>query len=122
MDQLWAKSKETNAISHGERIRGFRFKPKSGSYSKTEVYHRADALRIQLEKHHPGKYSISVAVRDRHVAGWRSGKFSMTSNPEIYIYSPEEYDKEYSNIPGLIELPDLVAEEMVVYVKRETKN
>lgn len=119
MQALWDKSRETNALSKGERIRSFRFKPSDGSYTKEQVFHRADALRIELQKHHPGKYSISVAVRDRHVAGWRSGKFSLTSDPDIYIYSPEEYDKEFSNIPGTIELPELVAEDMIVYVKRE---
>jgi hypothetical protein len=116
MESLWAKSKETNAISNGERVRSFRFKPKV-SYTKEEVFHRADALRLKLEKHHPGQYSISVAVRDRHVAGWRSGKFSLTKDNDIYIYSPEEYDKEFNNVT--IDLPDLVAEDMIIYVKKE---
>ena len=118
MDELWSKSFETAGLSHGERLRGWRVKPQKGSFTKQQVYRRADALRLKLEKHHPGEYAMSVAVRDRHVAGWRSGKYTLTSDPDIYIWSPEEYDKKFSNIPNQIDLPDLVAEDMVIYIKR----
>jgi hypothetical protein len=39
----------------------------------------------------------------------------------MYIFSPEEYDKEFNNISGTIALPELVAEDVRVYVKRIKK-
>lgn len=119
MDQLWARSKSTYLISHGEPVREFRFQPTQIQYTKQQVFERADALRLKLEQYHPGEYSISVAVRDRHIGGWRSGKFNITSNEDIYIWSPEQYDKEFNNGGSGIELPELEAEQMVVYVKRD---
>ena len=121
MDELWNKGCKTKLISHGENVRQFIFKPPNGSYSLPEVYHRADFVRRKLEQYHPGEYVLMVTVRDKHVAGWRSGKFRSTSDPNIYIYSPEEYDKEFNNIPGQIDLPELVAEDVRVYVKRIKK-
>ena len=118
MNHLWNKSRATNLIAHGEQVREFRFKPPAGSYSQAQVFQRADALRLQLEEHHAGQYAISVAVRDKHVAGWRSGRFAPTSDPNIYVWSPELYDNEFNQTPGQIVLPDLVAEQMAVYVRR----
>lgn len=118
MDHLWNKSRATNLIAHGDQVREFRFKPPAGSYSQAQVFQRADALRLQLEEHHAGQYAISVAVRDKHVAGWRSGRFAPTSDPNIYVWSPELYDNEFNKTPGQIVLPDLVAEQMAVYVRR----
>ena len=119
MDDLWAKSFERAGVSHGEQRRGWRVKPKKGFFTREEVFHRADALRLKLQKHYPGQYSMSVAVRDRHVAGWRSGKYSITTDQDIYIWTPEEYDREFSAKPGQIALPPLMAEDMVIYIKRE---
>jgi hypothetical protein len=121
MNQLWANSKQLNVVYNGENIRSFRFKPSQGSYNLAQVYQRADALRKRVEEDYPGEYSMSVAVRDRHVGGWRSGKYRLTADPDIYIFTPEEYDKEFNHISGQIKLPDLVAEDLVIYLKREMK-
>jgi len=121
MNELWNKSFKTNLLSHGENVHEFKFKPPNGSYSLAEVFQRADFVRQKLEQYHPGEYALMVTVRDKHVAGWRSGKFRPTSDPNMYIFSPEEYDKEFNNIPGKITLPELVAEDVRVYVKRIIK-
>ena len=122
MDDLWAKGFKTKLVSHGENVREFKFKPPNGSYTLGEVHTRADLVRRKLEQYHPGEYALMVTVRDRHVAGWRSGKFRPTSDENMYIFSPEEYDKEFNNISGTIALPELVAEDVRVYVKRIKKN
>ena len=121
MQDLWNKSKDTNLLSNGEKVKEFRFRPNQNNspYDKQQVYARADALRLKLEQFYPGEYSMSVAVRDRHVGGWRSGKFNTTGSTDIYIWSPELYDKEFNDGGSGIELPELKAEEMVIYVKRE---
>jgi hypothetical protein len=70
-----------------------------------------------LEKDQPGKYAMSVSVRDKNIAGWRSGKFAPTSDDNVYVWSPEEYDREFGDMKG-IDLPELVAERVIVYVRR----
>jgi hypothetical protein len=118
MENLWNQAHEENIISHGENVKRFRFVPSGGVYNMQEVYQRADALRLKIEKYHPKKYAISVAVRDKTIGGWRSGKFSATDDDEIYIWSPEEYDKEFNNVPANQPLPELQAEMIDVFVKR----
>ena len=121
MDAIMGKARTTNFISHGEYVMEFRFRGNENNYpyTKQQVYARADALRLNFEQFYPGEYSMSVAVQDRHVGGWirRSGKFNMTGSSEIYIWSPEQYDKEFNNEGSGITLPELKAEEMAVYVK-----
>ncbi|EDQ91593.1 uncharacterized protein MONBRDRAFT_6501 [Monosiga brevicollis MX1] len=39
-----------------------------------------------------GQYEMSVAVKHGHNGQWRSGKFLATSEPSIYIWSPDDYD------------------------------
>jgi hypothetical protein len=122
MDNLWAQSHDTNLMSHGEPIKEFKFVPgNGGTYSKEQVYHRADALRLKLEEHHKGQYEMTVAVRDKTMGGWRSGKLQLTSVEEIFIWSPENYDKEF-NIDSAYgdpdTIPELQAEAVVIYVRR----
>lgn len=119
MNNLWSKAKShDNWQYNGESIKRFRFKPKPGiSYNVTNVYKRANAIRKRLEQHHPGQYEISVAVRDVNVGGWRSGKFSSTSNSAIYIWTPDEYSKEYTGTPSG-NLPDLKVDMMDIFVRK----
>jgi len=121
MADILNKAKDTRLTYKGEKIKQVTFKPAVGSYNKQQAYQRADALRINLQKHHPGKYAISVAVRDKSISGWRSGKFESTAVPEIYIWSPELYDKEFNNVSAYgdpDQIPELIAESMVVYIKK----
>lgn len=118
MEALWNKAKTTNLISHNERVKYWEYKPTGGTWNRVQVLDAADRLRKMLEESHPGAYSMSVAVQDRNLGGWRSGKFSPTSDPLIYVWSPEEYDKEFGDPKQNIDLPDLVAEGMMIYVKR----
>jgi hypothetical protein len=119
MEALWNKAKTTNLISHNEQVKYWEYKPAGqGTWNKVHVLDAADRLRKMLEESHPGEYSMSVAVRDKNLGGWRSGKFNPTSDPLIYVWSPEEYDKEFGDPKQNVDMPDLVAEGMVVYVKR----
>lgn len=125
MDKLWKKARSIeNVVSYGEKVKRFRYLPGNKKvFSKAEAYQRADWLRKEIEQYHPGKYAISVAVRDKHVGGWRSGKFTKTSDKDIYIWSPEEYDKEFNNVSAYPDgkFPDLEAEMIDVFVRRIAK-
>lgn len=119
MTDVLSHAKEVNVVSEGERVKVFRFKPPNGYYSRAEVYTRANTIRAKLEEEHPGEYAILVAVRDRTVGGWRSGKFTATHDKNIYFFTPELYDKEFNgSAAGKIELPELMAEDMRLYVRR----
>jgi len=93
MNELWNKSFKTNLLSHGENVHEFKFKPPNGSYSLAEVFQRADFVRQKLEQYHPGEYALMVTVRDKHVAGWRSGKFKPTSDPKCTFLAPRNTTK-----------------------------
>ena len=121
MDDLWNKATDTSYIKFGERIKKIAFKAPNGYYTKEQVYRRANHLRQKLQQSHPNTYEISVAVYDENISTWRSGKQTGTDDPNIYIYTPEEYDKEHN--PNMSkypdgQIPDLKASKFDVFIMR----
>lgn len=104
---------KTNVTADGEIVYEWRLKKPKGLYSLAEVYDRAEALRQKLLQE-KSRFKMAVAVRDKKIAGWRGGKPRTLDQP-IYIYSQEEYDKEFNDGVGAIDLGTPIYEGIVLY-------
>ena len=97
-ETFWNKDTDATKVpdSHGGFHREYRLKMPEGKQFLThaEVVERVQTIRRFFNHHRPGKHELSVAVRDRTIGQWRAGKFTSTSSEEIYVWSPDDYDKE----------------------------
>ena len=69
---------------------------KGKKYSLDEIKKIARDVREDIQKRYPNKYDIAISPRDVH-HGWRGGKFSNTRHGGVYVWSPDEYSKEFEN-------------------------
>ena len=94
-NQFWAQGKDTSVPdAHGGYYREFKLKMQGKEFlTHEEVVDRAQKIRSFVLHNSGGKVDrLQVAVKDRKIGQWRSGKFTNPSDPEIYVWSPDDYD------------------------------
>lgn len=119
MDAFWDKTKETSVKHKGEYIRALGLDKKNKAYfTYNEVYERAQKIRELLHMQYNNAYEMTVAVLDKTKGGWRGGKFLNIANENIYIWSPDDYDKNADLDQSPPESDELMALDVRIYFKK----
>ena len=92
--KVWNKATDTKVTVKGEAMKEWKVKMPAGktSFNYNDIMHASQQIRLLVDKHRPGQYDMSVAVKHAQNGQWRGGKFLSTSEPNIYIWSPDDYD------------------------------